>query len=278
MFTVTASGSPTPALRVSGTPSFLNARVTDWGAVVFFGDPPANEAGRAYTVTITASNGVAPNAYRELVMMAGTTQTTTSASPSPSPAVAGQPAAYTARVVPVPNGGTVTVRANGSAIPGCINIPVNTATGMATCSSTWLTAGTYDLYTEYSGFRLFLASYEPGTFRLVVSARPPAYWLVTTNGRVFGLGTAPSLGHANTSTGRAIAGTASGKRYYVVGAGGGVFAFGDARFYGSVPGLGKRISNIVAIPTPWPPVDRIVKAFGQAVGQPVWTIQLPYGP
>jgi hypothetical protein len=31
-------------------------------------------------------------------------------------------------------------------------------------------------------------------------------------------------------------------------------------------------------PPPWPPPDRIVKAFGQAVGQSVWTLQLPYGP
>jgi hypothetical protein len=30
-------------------------------------------------------------------------------------------------------------------------------------------------------------------------------------------------------------------------------------------------------PTPWPPPDRVVRAFGQAVGQPVVTIQLPYG-
>jgi hypothetical protein len=29
--------------------------------------------------------------------------------------------------------------------------------------------------------------------------------------------------------------------------------------------------------TPWPPPERIVKAFGQAVGQSVLTIQLPYG-
>jgi hypothetical protein len=32
-----------------------------------------------------------------------------------------------------------------------------------------------------------------------------------------------------------------------------------------------------AAPTPWPPPERTVKAFGQAVGQPVLTITLPYG-
>jgi Bacterial Ig-like domain (group 3) len=212
VFTLTASGSPTPTLRVSGTPPFLYAHITPWGAVAFYGDPPANEAGKAYTVEVTASNGVEPNASQQLVMMAGTTRTTTSVSASPSAAVAGQPVTYTAKVAPVPNGGTVTVRANGATVPGCINIPVNTATGAANCSSTWLTGGTYDVLTDYSGFRLFLPSYAPGTFRLVVNPRPPAYWLATTNGRVFGLGTAPSLGHANTSTARAIAGTADGGR------------------------------------------------------------------
>ncbi len=45
--------------------------------------------------------------------------------------------------------------------------------------------------------------------------------------------------------------TPSGHGYWMVGSDGGVFAFGDAGFVGSLPGLGVHVSNIVGIvPTP----------------------------
>jgi hypothetical protein len=245
---VAASGSPTPTLTMSGSlPAGLLFRPNRYGAAVISGYQEPGVAGKTFTVTITATNGVSPSAVQQLTIIAGTTTTTTSVSASPNPAVAGQPVTYTARVAPVPNGGTVYITANGNPILGCSGLPVNTSTGVATCTSTYLLAGSHNLAAGYSGYGLFLSSSGPGTYKLVVNPRAPAYWLATTNGRVFGLGAAPSLGNANTPAGRAIAATAGGQGYYVVGAGGGVFAFGDARFYGSVPGLGKRVSNIVAI-------------------------------
>jgi Bacterial Ig-like domain (group 3) len=254
---VTATGSPTPTLSASGTlPPGLLFEPNKYGTAVILGQNLPPVAGHAFTLTVTATNGVTPNAVQHLTLIAGTTTTTTSVSASPSPAVAGQPVTYTAKVAPVPDGGTVLFSAtfpepndlSGSTnIAGCVDVPVNTSTGTATCSSSYLLAQSYKLYASYSGSGLFLSSLVANPVKLVVNPRPASYWLATTNGRVFGLGTAPSLGNANTSASRGIAATPSGQGYYVVGADGGVFTFGDARFRGSVPGLGKRVSNIVAI-------------------------------
>jgi hypothetical protein len=44
--------------------------------------------------------------------------------------------------------------------------------------------------------------------------------------------------------------TADGGGYWLIGSDGGVFAFGDASFIGSLPGLGVKVSNVVgAVPT-----------------------------
>jgi hypothetical protein len=205
VFAVTATGSPTPTFSVSGTlPPGILYQATNFGALVFFGSPPANIAGRSYTVTITAANGVSPNAVPQLYMTSGTTSTTTSVSASPNPAVGGRPITYTARVSPMPNGGQVTVyRADGSPVLACIGIPVSTNPVTATCGNPLLQAGTYNLHATFSGFRQFLPSSGPGTYRLVVNPAPPAYWLGTTNGRVFSLAGAGFLGRQHFDRPRA---------------------------------------------------------------------------
>jgi hypothetical protein len=43
------------------------------------------------------------------------------------------------------------------------------------------------------------------------------------------------------------AATQTGRGYWLVGNDGRVFAFGDARFYGSLPDIGVHVANIVAI-------------------------------
>ena len=48
-----------------------------------------------------------------------------------------------------------------------------------------------------------------------------------------------------------VAATADGKGYWVIGSDGGVYAFGDASFYGSLPGVGVKVNDIVGIaPSP----------------------------
>lgn len=72
------------------------------------------------------------------------------------------------------------------------------------------------------------------------------YWLVASDGTVYGYGAAaahvfapnppPGIGAGNAIVD--IFGTASGLGYWLAGTDGGVFAYGDAAFYGSVPGGG----------------------------------------
>lgn len=78
------------------------------------------------------------------------------------------------------------------------------------------------------------------------------YWLATANGQVYGQGAAGSYGGfpVTTTTGPVvgIAGVPSAKGYWVVTAAGNVSKHGtDISFYGDPPGLGKHISNIVAM-------------------------------
>ena len=78
------------------------------------------------------------------------------------------------------------------------------------------------------------------------------YWLATANGQVYGQGAAGSYGGfpVTTTTGPVvgIGGVPSAKGYWVVTAAGNVSKHGsDISFYGDPPGLGKHISNIVAM-------------------------------
>ncbi len=89
------------------------------------------------------------------------------------------------------------------------------------------------------------------------------YWLAEANGAVSGFGDAASYGSmAGKSLGAPIVGiaatpvghaappatpTPAGKGYWLVGQDGGVFTFGDAGFYGSLPGMGAHVSDVVGI-------------------------------
>ncbi|MHB1505056.1 MAG: hypothetical protein ACYCTL_13810 [Acidimicrobiales bacterium] len=77
------------------------------------------------------------------------------------------------------------------------------------------------------------------------------YWLAQAGGGVYSYGDAPFLGSTYSEGLSGLSGprplaapivgitaAPSGKGYWLVGADGGVFAFGDAGFYGSLPGLG----------------------------------------
>ena len=44
-----------------------------------------------------------------------------------------------------------------------------------------------------------------------------------------------------------VVSTPSGNGYWQVASDGGVFSYGDARFFGSVPGLGSKILNIIGM-------------------------------
>jgi parallel beta-helix repeat protein len=91
------------------------------------------------------------------------------------------------------------------------------------------------------------------------------YWMVSSDGGVFSFGDAtyygsvPSLSvHVGNIVGSSTTpasptqglGT-NGLGYWVVGSDGGVFSFGDAKYEGSLPGLGVHVNDIVAlVPSP----------------------------
>lgn len=90
------------------------------------------------------------------------------------------------------------------------------------------------------------------------------YWLVASDGGVFSFGDAafygsiPGLGISPADSpvlprlNAPIVGmvpTTDGKGYFLVGADGGVFAFGDARFEGSCPGIGGCSSGVSSVMT-----------------------------
>jgi hypothetical protein len=82
----------------------------------------------------------------------------------------------------------------------------------------------------------------------------PAYWLVASDGGIFGFGGAPFYGSTGSMVlNKPIVGMAStpdSKGYWLVASDGGIFSFGDAHFYGSTGSmvLNKPIVGMAATP------------------------------
>jgi Bacterial Ig-like domain (group 3) len=79
------------------------------------------------------------------------TSTTTTVQGTPSPSLVGQSVTQTATVSPTPDGGTVAFSDNGSNMAGCDAAVVNTATGMATCTTGFGAPGGHAIVARYSG-------------------------------------------------------------------------------------------------------------------------------
>ncbi|HVX20363.1 MAG TPA: hypothetical protein VHB02_03350 [Acidimicrobiales bacterium] len=87
------------------------------------------------------------------------------------------------------------------------------------------------------------------------ASKPPAYWLVASDGGIFAFGGAGFYG----STGSmqlnkpvvGMAGTADSGGYWLVASDGGIFTFGDAQFYGSTGAMAlvKPVVGMAATPT-----------------------------
>ncbi len=60
-----------------------------------------------------------------------------------------------AKVAPVPDGGMITFFGNGERISGCSDVAVNKQTGLATCSTTYFSAGPVSVQAYYSGYDNF---------------------------------------------------------------------------------------------------------------------------
>jgi YVTN family beta-propeller protein len=144
--------------------------------------------GATNTVTSLAVTGVANSAsiinpgtvYVPSFTTAGMTvitqavQTTTTVTASPSP-TAGTPATLTAAVSPNPGGGTVAFTDGATPVDGCTAQPVGRATGEATCTVTFPSAGTHSITATYSGRPGYTASTaSPLTLTVAPGHAPPA--------------------------------------------------------------------------------------------------------
>jgi hypothetical protein len=177
-------------------------------------------------------------------------RTTSSLSSSANPASVGEAVTYTAKVLPLPSGGTVNFFDNGAPMAGCDKVVLSASTGEASCAATYFSSGDRGVQAFYSGKALFGLS-GSAIYAEVINLPAAGYWLATGNGQIYGSGAAQPLGDVTTSatTGNVVgvAGSPTAKGYWVVTANGGVTAFGDAKFYGDLPDLGKHVSDVVAI-------------------------------
>jgi hypothetical protein len=111
----------------------------------------------------TNYNGNPSSALGNTVDKAATTTTVAS---SGSSSTVNQSVTFTATVAPSPSGtayvsysGSVTFLDGSNTIPGCITaVAVNTSTGLATCTTTALTAATHSIVATYSGDSNYIGS------------------------------------------------------------------------------------------------------------------------
>lgn len=101
-------------------------------------------------------------------MLLQVTPTTVTLGSSQNPATLGQSLTFTATVAPPPDGGTVTFKASGVDIAGCVARPLNA--GQATCTSAALAAGVQPVTAAYSGNAAYGASTSVGLFQGVYAA------------------------------------------------------------------------------------------------------------
>jgi Cellulase (glycosyl hydrolase family 5) len=163
---------------------------------------------------------------------------------------------------------------NNGSLAACPGSPTTTTTTPGSPTTTTPPSGGhgYWLVGSDGGIFTFGAAQFHGSTgaihlqRPVVGISPTSsdggYWLVGTDGGVFSFGNAnfygsvPGIGLAPAGTGAprrlnapivGIVPTADQKGYFMVGADGGVFTFGDAKFEGSCPGIGGCAGTAVAV-------------------------------
>ena len=232
VFDITATGTPDATVSDTAfggcTPSTLPASVTLQRAgggtpAILEGTPRAGDGG-TYTVCLTASNGVGTPATQAFTL---TVDAPPASSPSPPPPPPPAP--------PAPSHGYWLVGSDG---------------GIFTFGSAGFHGSTGSMHLQ----------------RPVVGITPTAdrggYWLVASDGGIFAFGDAgfygsiPGSGMSPAGSGLShslnapIVGmvpSSDGGGYFMVASDGGVFAFGDARFEGSCPGIGGCQGAAVAV-------------------------------
>ena len=239
-FTATATGVPTPGLALSGCALPAGVSFTDNsnGTATLAGTPPAGSAG-TYNCTITASNGVPPNAVQGFTLTISNAPSNTTLASNTNPSVFGQSVTFTATVTPAPPAsgtptGTVTF------FDGATNIGTGTlnGAGQATFATTALTVGTHSITAQYGGDVNFGPSTSTAVSQVVNKAASTTALVSSVNPSVFGQNVTFTATVALTAPG---AGTATGTVTFKDGAttlGTGALAGGVATFSTSTLSVG----------------------------------------
>jgi N-acetylneuraminic acid mutarotase len=243
-FTVTTTGTPAPTITESGAlPPGMNFTYNGNGTATISGTPPASAVG-SYVVTLSASNGVGAPAVQQFDVTVESAPVVVSAPRFTSSA--------SVLVLPGANA-VVTITASGTPRPvitesGTLPPGMSFAyegNGRATISGVTPggLSGTFAVRLTASNGTGSSASQ---ILRMTVGrpAVPEAsfgagYWYTTAGGEVIGQGSALPVApvtEQHPSRIVSMAPTADHLGYYLASSAGGVFPYGDARWYGSIAG------------------------------------------
>jgi len=187
-FTLTASGQPAPTFALSaGTlPTGLSLNATSG---VISGTPAGGTAG-TYTLTFTASNGVAPNAAQSFTLTVNQSPSITSASGAAFSL--NQAGTFTVTTTGIPSNASMSITETGALPPGVTF--VNNNNGTATLAGTPTAQGAFPItITAANG----VTPNATQSFTLTVNAAPT---ITSANTATFKVGTAGTFAVTTTGT------------------------------------------------------------------------------
>ena len=266
-------------------PTHVYAKPGNYAVTLTVTDVDGFSAAASRQLTVTPSSSVAPTFTRALPPLKGTVGKAYSYSfaavgaPDPTYALSGAPAWLKVN----PTSGTVTgtpptrtstftysvVASNGIGVApraGPFVVTVTTTAGPQTSTHGYWLVGSDGGIFSFGSAGFHGSTGNLALQRPVVGITPTrdrdGYWLVASDGGIFAFGDSgyygslPGLGvsPAGSPGPRALAApivamvpSSDGAGYFMVAADGGVFAFGDARFAGSCPGIGGCSGAAVAV-------------------------------
>lgn len=246
---IKTNGSPAPRLVEQGAlPPGLRFVAGKNGTAAIEGVPGGNVSG-TYRITVTASNGVEPSAVKHLVLRFN--QAPAFTTPASLSVKDGHGVHFTVHAagLPVPH-----LSVHGGLPPGLHFYGGHKGVAVIAGKPAPRARGTYAVtVTAANGVG------KPASQRLRIKAVPSVfprglgYWYATTSGRILWKGAArPIAAHHREHPRRIVdmAKTPGGGGYYLVSSYGGVFNYGNARFYGSIAHRHLRTRTVaIAVPS-----------------------------